>query len=509
MAIQTQRIPLVGSLINRNANPSSFATKDQLFVNCYPEIVRNPITAAQRVYLYKRLGYTNSAIAGLSSGSFGGTVWSGKADGTAPILLSFVKSGGTNTQVFNGTSQVGGDIATTNNCLALTETMVSTTSNLVGYFVNSGSSLYEAWFFPESGAWTKISDADFPPNLGTPEPLAMGCGPAFMDGYMFVMTTNGKVWNSDLNSVSAWTANSYITAQSSPDGGVGVARYKNLIVAFGAKTIEFFQNTGNPTGSPLTVVANATIRIGASNSVSSGTISTNWNCILPYGDTIYWIGVDGASGRKSVYRLNGFTAQKVSTPYIDKLLNELNGPGAPRSFAGAMLAHGMSHIVMVDQSGSIMYCYCVDTDFWWQFTSPNPSPSCVVSDGNTTKLSSIGSTFNGTVAQSTFTDSGAAFTQTVQTEPLDFGTMRRKSWLALRVVGDIQSSTSNISISWSDDDYATFSTPVTIDMSSLADMNSGISRLGQSRRRAWKLTHAANTPNRMEAIEITFTVDED
>lgn len=502
----TQRIPLVGSLINRNADPSSFLTKDQFFTNCYPEIVKNPITGTGRVYLYKRLGFTGASVSGVAKGSYGCVVWTGKADNTSPILLSFQKTGGTSTQVFNQTTQVGGDIANTDTCVSLSETVISTTSNLAGIFVDSGTQLFEAWFFPEGGAWTQITDGDFPPNLGTPEPLAYWSAPAHMDGYMFVMTRNGKIWNSDLNSLSAWTANSYLTMQSYPDGGVGVARYRNLLVGFGTRSIEFFQNTGNATGSPLTVIPSATRRVGAY------ALPGNQITILTVGDNVYWIGVNADSGRKGIYRLNGYDPQKISSPYIDKILNDAASFGQIITIYGSFQMHGMGHVAFGAGAGtSLMYCYCIDADFWWIYDSPTTkAPTAIASTvTNTadavTKFNINGSTKTFTGAGTTFTDDGAAYTQTVQTEPIDMGTLKSKTWDRLRIVGDTQAS-GTLSISWSDDDFANFSTPVTIDLTSWDAMGDGITGLGASRRRIWKITHSANTPNRLTDIELDYTV---
>ena len=60
-----------------------------------------------------------------------------------------------------------------------------------------------------------------------------------MDGYTFVMCTNGQIWNSDLNSVEDWTLASvqYVTAQKKPDAGVGIALYQNSIVAFSSSSM--------------------------------------------------------------------------------------------------------------------------------------------------------------------------------------------------------------------------------------------------------------------------------
>ncbi len=503
----TIRIPLVGSLTNRNDRPPS--TKDQQFINCFPEVVRNPITGQGKVYLNKRTGFSfSSTFVSGGVGSYGSVLWTGNSAAISPPVVSFYDSGFSRTSVWDAQgsgTQIGGNIANTNACLSLSETMVSTTSNLVGYFVDSGTSLIEAWFFPQGGAWTQITDADFPPNIGTPEPLATASGPVHMDGYMFVMTNNGKIWNSDINSVSAWTASSYITAQASPDGGMGLARYRNLIVAFGKNSVEFFENRGNATGSPLSSIPSATIRVGCVQ------FNKVYRSILNVGDTVYWIGVETGSHRIGIYRLNGYQAEKVSTPFIDKILND-NSQNLILGFAGAMTMHGQTHIYMFSGSLNYSYVFCPDTNIWWiNLTLDNQQPLSIVGSNISDTSSGLYSYYvnnqNAQVAstlQGSFTDDAQAYTMTVRTDNIDHGTMNRKFYERIRVVGDIQSSASNISISFSDDDFATFSTARTIDMSSHSAMAMGLTRLGSARRRSWKLEHSANTPCRLEAIEIGY-----
>lgn len=486
------RIPFVGSLVNRNVNPSSFSGKDQLFTNCYPEVVKNPITGNARIFLNKRPGCSGTAVASVVGGSFGSCVWTSNSASSSPTVFSFTANGNLIKVFTQAAVQVGGNIANAIGCLFLTDTVISSTGNLTAIIVDSATNALEAWFFPEGGAWTQISDGDFPANLGTPEPITQYI--AHMDGFMFVMSTNGKIWNSDLNSLANWTANAFITAQSMPDGGVGLARYKNLIVAFGRYTTEFFQNAGNATGSPLIGIPGSTLRIGAVQNALSA------RCILPVANTVYWIGVSSESGQKAVYRLNGFQAEKVSTPYIDKLLAENNIYG----FAGAFTSHGLSHVVMYGASVATPV-YCIDTDTWWQINTGSVVMGSVVGSINSGSSASYFvdtqdlSTKIFTISTALYQDDAAAYTMTVRTENQDFGADDYKFCSKLRVIGDRQSSASTLTISYSDDDFANFTTAGTVDLSTA---NHEIYRLGRFKRRAWRFEHAANTPCRLEAYDL-------
>lgn len=496
----TRRIPLVGSLSNRNPNPGSFLTKDQIFTNCYPEIQKNPVTGTSRVYLNKRPGMSQSAVVTttVNNGSYGCCLWSSSSSSASPSVFSF--AGSALAKIFRqDVTQVGADISNVNTCYFLNDTSVNGVGTLTGIFADSGTGAKEGWYFPEGGSWTQITDSDFPTNL-TPYI-------AHMDGYMFVMGTDGKVTNSDLNSVSTYTAGAYITAQSMPDGGIGVARYKNTIVAIGKYSVEFFRNAGNPTGSVLVPVKDALIRIGGIDQGGARTIFT-------YGDTVYWIGINPESGARGVYRLNGSQAEKVSNPYIDKRLSEDTIQG----FSGAFNSHGMSHILMATGSQSAP-AYCVDTNTWWNFQTfgdggSGPVLQAVVgsivgadSAANYFSDTNIGSNriYTMDAAVPVYQDATSTYRMLVRTETIDFGTDRKKFYQKFKIIGDRQTTNSPVSVAYSDDDYATSTSAGTIQMSSTVNV---LTRLGSSKRRAWYLEHTTTTPFRAEAIELDFEVGE-
>lgn len=487
----TIRIPLVGSLIDRNVDTELADAVDQKFTNCFPEVVKNPVTGAARLFLHKRPGRAQSAaVQASAAGSAAAHTWSSNSAVTAPAVLAFQKSTGTAMMFFDSNgSQIGGDAATTSSalCTFLSDTVIGTTGNLTAAIYDGSTP--EAWFFPEGGAWTQITDGDFPANV---QPVH-----CHMDGYMFVITSAGAIYNSDLNSLSAWTATSFITAQSMPDNGIAVARYKNLVAAFGDYSTEFFYNAGNATGSPLNPVANATLRIGATRRGVGF-----YPSVRSIMNTIYWLGRNADSGTCGVYRLNGFQAEKVSNTTVDKLVTK----GVIISILGAFTLGGMSHIAF-NSLGLTVLCFCVDTSFWW-YLETDVIITALTGNLGTSGITNFVASSNARVHSfdpntPVWQDAGGAYTQTVQTDKIDLGTDKRKFFKSLRLIGDTQSATSNVGVSWSDDDYATFSTAVNVDMS-VAEK--ATYRLGMSRRRAFKFTHAANTANRMEAFELDYEV---
>ena len=69
----------------------------------------------------------------------------------------------------------------------------------------------------------------------------------------------------------------------------------------------------------------------------------------------------------------------------------------------------------------------------------------------------------------------------------------------LELIADEWTSSVNASISWSDDDYVTFNTPRTVDISKTRKV---LLRLGAFERRAFKLTNTANSPVRASSLEM-------
>jgi hypothetical protein len=82
---------------------------------------------------------------------------------------------------------------------------------------------------------------------------------------------------------------------------------------------------------------------------------------------------------------------------------------------------------------------------------------------------------------------------------LDFDSHNRKFVSNLKVIGDRYDTQNALGVSWSDDDYQTWSTNHVVD---LTDDFPYLGRLGAFRRRAWRVTHTHNMPLRVESLEL-------
>lgn len=465
-------IGIVGLMVV--GQPASSSTKDAKYVNCFGMTVTDTVGGSRKLYTVKRPGFATANTP--ASGNIGTAifVWTGSASGT-DVISAF---GSTNSTVYNGTTSLG---AITGKARAINETFVGTTATLLVASTDS-----TGWYYDTGvGVMTKISDADFPGNAGY---TTVG-GFAVMDGYSCIMDTTGKLWASDLNSVTSWSSTSYDSANSYSDKGVGCVRHRNFIMCFGTESIEFFYNAGlSPF--PFAKSTAQTVKVGAIAA----------KAITQIADTTFWCG-STPQGGISVFQYDGGLS-RISTPEID---TNLILAGASNISMTSLRIYGRSMVLV--KAGASTYVYVIEEKSWHEWTSQTHLwVNCVgVSLGGTmvnyavSDVSTSGKVYVMNPAALVFTDDGTTYTARVQLPKLDFGNMNRKFYSSVEVIGDMESTSSTLSISYSDDDYQNYTVAGTVDLSS---ERMYLHRLGSSRRRGWVLTHSDNTPMRLEALEV-------
>jgi hypothetical protein len=454
-------------------------TKDARYINCFAQTVTDQISSTKRLYVVKRPGFGTQSTPASGERGYGVFVWTGKDAGT-DVISAF---GATNSTIYNGASSIG---AITGRATGVTETVITTTPTLT---VTSSDST--AWYYDTGvGTMTKITDSDFPGNAGE---TVVGTF-AHIDGFPCIMTASGKLYAGDLNTVTAWTANSFTSTNAYPDKGIGCVRFKNFIMAFGTESCEFWYNAGlSPF--PLARATALTIKVGAVSADAIGEIS----------DTKFWVG-STPQGGLSVFQYDG-SLSRVSNPEQDAALVLA---GASNISLSTLRLYGRS-FVLVNTGSTTTYAYCIEEKMWHEWTSTTVlwTKCAGVSLGSTmvnyavSSESTSGKVYLMNNASLVFTDDSVAYTARVQTSNTDLGTQKRKFWGSLDVVGDEEASTSNVSLLYSDDDYQSYKTWGTIDLSAT---DRKAYRLGSSKRRAWVLEHSANTPMRLEALELSVEI---
>lgn len=447
--------------------------KDGRYINCFMQTVSDPVSGSRRIYTVKRPGFGTLNTPASGNKGYAILVWTGQGNGDK-VITAF---GDTNSTIYDGTSSLG---AITGRATGITETSINgtptitvTSSNNTGWYYDTGA-----------GVMTEITDADWPGDTETITGTF-----AHLEGFAFVMTTRGRLWGSDLNSITSWTANSFGPTNAYPDSGIACLRWKNYIMAFNRESTEFWYNAGL-TPFPLARAVAMTQKVGAVSADAIAQIS----------DNVFWAG-SAPEGGLSIFQYNG-TLSRVSVPEVDAALILA---GASNISLTTIRFFGRSFVLV--RAGPTTIAYCIEEKFWheWNSTTPLWYKCAAVMVGGTmvnyaiTNSSTAGKVYVMNHASLVFTDDGVSYTARVQLPATDLGTEKMKFWGDVRLIGDVETSASTITLACSDNDYQSFSTLGTMDLSSSRRQ---VLRTGASRRRGWVLSHSANTPMRLEALEL-------
>lgn len=365
-------------------------------------------------------------------------------------------------------------------------------------------------------------------------------GLVVMDGYVFVADMAGKIYNSDLGDGTAWTSTNFIEASLESDRGVWLGKHHNHIVLLKEKSIEFFYNAGNPGGSPL--------------SPRRDVAHTNIGCLRPalrtshaeyyfakqvaqLGEVIYFLGTREGGGI-GVYKIDNFRVEKISDDRLDRELTYVFSSAATTVSITAVPLVGAFYVgekpYLQITSGYNVNRYSVLIDLTTGVVSDLSSNDPAFTGANTYELSvcwGFTDTQYAHAGSGTYPNEGhtTAFTATgyqvdllphihkdmdnasgssaydidleIITPVFDADVPNYKFYHALEVRGDyVSGETANIS--WTDDDYQTFSTARSV---SVADRTK-LTRLGKSSRRAFKFEYGAQDFYRVKGLQLTYSI---
>lgn len=332
---------------------------------------------------------------------------------------------------------------------------------------------------------------------GITGPFAYGI--EYLDGYLFIMKTDGSIYQTqNLNDPTVWIA-SVIRAESEPDAGQALVKHLNYLLAFGEWSTDVFYNAGNPTGSILNVNKSSKLEIGC---VSGPTVAKLEQSII-------WVGQSITQGR-GVYMMDGLSPVKVSTRTVDKYLNSLVPWGECFSYCVKFGGHTLYVLTLTDQDTTLVYD--IDEKEWTFFSSQTLGTEHYFNQthyaGDTEYF---GQPFmlhatDGTISvfdSEYYLDNTDAIYCTVRTPITDSGTTKRKFYRKVEVVGDKVVGIGYIS--HSDDDYQTTSTPRSVELIRERPI---LFQCGQARRRSWKFFYSDSTPLRVEALEVDYDIGE-
>lgn len=539
---ETKRVPFLGSPQER----SSSSSKDQRFVNYLAEVV-DPLTKRLGLKTRPGVGNTVSNAAGTPTGFY---VWNFPYDGThlakqfvfavisgviyingvantTPGLYGsvglcgfteHVDSVGTITLImvteqgqiviwdygaadgsYNPVIIYSGIPAWTTGAKLKNATVTPAVSN--GYYyiaTTAGNSAGAAPVWPTTVnatvadgtvTWTCKAYSGFPTKNGM---ITLVPTPVVLDSYVFVnLKDDIDIWNSNVDDPYSWTSGNYISAELYSDPITALSKNNNYVYAVGTHSVEIFYDAANPTGTPL-----ARYDAGVKQ---FGTPTTSWRSVVQTDKEIVMLAGAGAGGF-SVWTIDGFKEKDIGIPAVRLYLNSVNGASFK---AYCVNTSGQKLYVLTDSSRTWVYSF--ETEMWFEWESPGSTKFNFdygqdSGSGYPFVLHSSNGTYGRLWEGVATSEGGTGLTCTIITEKKDFDTINRKFGSRFSLIGDNRvAGNSAFQISWSDDDYTTWSTARNLTMTQVQPF---IAQLGSFRRRAFKIVNSTVDAIRLEAFEI-------
>lgn len=173
----------------------------------------------------------------------------------------------------------------------------------------------------------------------------------FIDGYFIVSSADGRAFASALNDIT-FSSLDYATAEASPDGLVRVVAFGRDLLLMGTTTTEFWGNTGNATGFPFS--RGPVIPIGLKGRYAVAGQEQG------FPEPLVWVAQDN-----TVRRLVGYSPQKISTPDLERLIEDVTNTDELE--ASVYVAGG--HACWVLSSNTWTWVYDLSTGEWHERAS--------------------------------------------------------------------------------------------------------------------------------------------
>lgn len=460
MAVKTVRIGVTAPVSFRDSG----RTKDKRYKNCYPEMV-----SKEQQFVVKRPGLVVDTTVAVAAGR-GVYTWRD---------LPYSVFG---TDLYNDTSSIK-TLTTSSGFVSMGDLDTGTKFLLI----HDGVKAYQV---ETDDTVTEIVDGDYPG--------AVVRGLVVLDGFMFVMDSNGQIFNSGQDTPLVWAAADFITAEIDSDEGVAIAKHLNYLVAFGEWTTEIFYNAANATGSPLGRIDSAVIRTGCAEA----------NTVVEGENFVVWVAQGRRQGR-NVMVMEGIQPKKVSTKPIEKILNA-EGANISNAYAFTVKSEGHYFYVLTLPTSAITLVYDLIDQQWHEWTTYNGSTetyftgvsSCEHSEKMLIQDEDDGKLYE--FSPTTYQDNSQDIKVLLRTNKVDFGTLSNKFHHRLEIIGDQSTSSANTDIRITDDDYQTYTEIRSVDMS----LRPTLFGLGSFQRRAFELTFIDNLPWRVEGLELTGEIGE-
>ena len=348
-------------------------------------------------------------------------------------------------------------------------------------------------------------------GVGGPAPLVPGLGA--LDSTWYVMDVLGHIWASGIGAPESWPALNYVNIDVAIGPPVALAQLGSYIIAFGRNGTQLWYDAAISPGAPIAAVQGGLFLQGMAQ-IAPFSIAKGEKSLL-------WLGTSG-EGALVVFQLSGTQIDKVSTPAVERYLSAIcSGITIPTELASSVSIRGSLFKVSGHEfymlsvitpgaasvgTGGATLVYDLTTHNWVVWTQQT---ALAYGEGamRAWQVLSMPAGVNyfpdmtsGDVAvmsDTVYQDEGQNINVLVQTENYNWGNQRTKLIAATFPLLDTVAST--VMLTWTDDDYATFIPAQTINT---ATSRKSLVRCGSTVQRAWKLTHADNTPMRFYALEV-------
>ena len=332
-------------------------------------------------------------------------------------------------------------------------------------------------------------------------------GIVWLNNKCYLADVNGVIYNSDSGDISTWNALDFITAERRYDGLIAIDTHHDHIVAFGERGIEFFYDNANTTGSPLRRRQDIYFEVGLVGEPTK------------VEDVIYFVGQSEGTDL-SLYKLENFQITKISDERSNYKIHAMASGADPLYLTGFVLldrhmiaitqlsrSDDASNVTTYTHIENIFYDVKYQTIYKW--SSANEEMDCKIIDA------AIGGIFInfagylvsfrpiehnvakdsdniGTDTDNIPSSSAHDITFTMISPCYSLGSSRRKFWKSVEIEGTYgkQQNTSDsvdMTISWSDDFYESFTSGRTI---SLKRYRWIIKGCGSAQSRTFKITGA-------------------
>lgn len=311
--------------------------------------------------------------------STSGAVWRGDGAGanwqlataSPPMTLDYwMKSDGTDLYSYEYISSTKDNIwKSTNNTISDATYPLTGSANLpLSFTFTSGAASTEylvlkttsiAWVltFGQPGTLTQITDVDFP---ATTVP-----GVVYLDGFFFVMSTAGEIYNSAIEDPTSWGALDFISAEVEPDNAIALAKHQNYVVALKDTTTELFFDAATASGSPLARLSNAALQVGCANGYSVASL-----------DGALFFMSKTKSNERSVhyFPVDEITPIEVGSAAIRRILTNADITTV-HCFAARLDGHSFYVVNLVTEGITLAYSLTSQTWAQWTFQTVTASKS--------------------------------------------------------------------------------------------------------------------------------------